>query len=100
MALTMTFPIGTIRATKVFFRDFFRHASVDLPALILIFINQLKTDRKFIKNRYDRFEKNGTEPYFLSRSGIHEPPGPRTDRSDLVLDFLIFFGPGPIPHLK
>jgi len=31
-----------------------------------------------------------------SHSGIHEPPGPRTDRSDLVLDFLIFFGPGPV----
>ena len=32
------------------------------------------------------------------KPGIHEPPGPRTDRSDLVLDFLIFlvlvrFGP-------
>ena len=31
-----------------------------------------------------------------SRAGIHEPPGPRTDRSDLVLDFLNFFGPGPV----
>ena len=31
-----------------------------------------------------------------SVSGIHEPPGRRTDRSDLVLDFLNFFGPGPV----
>ena len=29
-------------------------------------------------------------------AGIHEPPGPTTDRSDLVLDFLNFFGPGPV----
>ena len=32
----------------------------------------------------------------ISHSGIHEPPGPRTGRSDLVLDLLNFFGPGPV----
>ena len=29
-------------------------------------------------------------------SGIHGPPGPRTDRSDLVRDFPNIVGPGPI----
>ena len=30
-----------------------------------------------------------------SRTGIHGPPDPGTDRSDLVRDFLNFVGPGP-----
>ena len=30
-------------------------------------LREVKKNRKFIKNRYDRFEKNGTESYFLSR---------------------------------
>ena len=34
--------------------------------------------------------------FILVEAGIHEPPGPRTVRSDLVLDFLIFVGPGPV----
>ena len=29
-------------------------------------------------------------------AGIHGPPGPGTDRSDLVRDFLNFIGPGPV----
>ena len=29
------------------------------------------------------------------RAGIHQPPGPRTDRSVLVRDFRNFVGPGP-----
>ena len=40
-------------------------------------------------------------PDIYPQSGIHGPPGPRTDQSDLVLDFLNFVGPGPwIPALN
>ena len=47
-----------------------------------------------------------------SRSGIHVPPGPRTDRSESVRDFQnlihpgsvpgfeIFLGPGPVRDLE
>ena len=33
-------------------------------------------------------------------SGIHEPSGPGTDRSDLIRDFLNFIGPGKLCILQ
>ena len=36
-------------------------------------------------------DKQGRQPRL--KQGIYGPPGPRTDRSDLVLDFLNFVGP-------
>ena len=36
----------------------------------------------------------------IPRAGIHEPPGPGTDRSELVRDLEIFLGPGPVPGFE
>ena len=36
----------------------------------------------------------------MFRPGIHGPPGPVTDRSELVIDFQKFVRPGPVRDLK
>ena len=36
----------------------------------------------------------------MFRPGIHGPPGPVTDQSELVLDFQKFVRPGPVHDLK
>ena len=50
----------------------------------------------YLTQMIHRYSKYWSKYQLSPIAGIHEPPGPRTDRSDLVLDFLNFFGPGPV----